>query len=158
MPAPFSGLEAWARRNWWAILVGLVVVAAGGVAALVLEPRRDEPPGVTVPASCSMSADRVVDVRLRGDGEVARLGRGEDGEVEVNGGPCGAATVRTVEAIIVEGADGSQTLIVDLSNGAFAPGSPTRAMGAPRSRSPSTSGPATTRSRSREGRRPTTSR
>jgi len=122
VPAPFSGLEAWARRNWWAILVGLVVVATGGVAALVLELRRDEPPGVTVPASCSMSADRVVDIRLRGDGEVTRLGRGENGEIEVNGEPCGVATVRTVEAIIVEGADGSQTLIVDLSNGAFAPG------------------------------------
>ena len=122
MPAPFSGLVVWARRNWWAILIGLIAVSAGGVAALVLEARRDEPSVIMVPASCSLSADRVVDVRLRGGGEVARLGRGEEGEIEVGGEPCGTATVRNVEAIIVEGAAGSQTLVVDLSDGAFAPG------------------------------------
>lgn len=98
-----------------------MALAAGGVVGLLVEASRDEPL-ITIPSACTLSPDRVVDVRLRGDGERARLRRGRDGEVELNDEPCGAATVRGVEAIVVEGAEGSQTLIVDLSGGAFAPG------------------------------------
>ncbi len=69
-------------------------------------------------SQCSYSA-KTVQLELEA-GDVAWLIKDSDGSIDINGLPCGGATVANTTAIhVVEGTAGIQTLIVDMRGGLF---------------------------------------
>ena len=100
---------------------GLAAAAAAAVAVSLATP---SPAAVT----CNF-AGSVVSVSL-GPGDGATLVRSGN-TIHVNGAACGAATVTNTSKVVVTGAGGGETVTVDLTGGAFTPGSGAEATGAP---------------------------
>ena len=80
---------------------------------------------VDLTAQCSFVSGTLTLALVAGD--MALIARGTTGAIEVNGFPCGAATVATLRAIDVTGDAGDQTLLLDYGAGLFARGTSTRA-------------------------------
>lgn len=123
MPAALRRLDGWARGYWWTIPTALVAVAAGTVVAVLrVSGGPDAVPAAEPPAVCRFGLDRVVDIRIRRERGTVRILRGAGGGFLVNGRQCGEATVRTAQAVAVEGGPGTQTVIIELSGGPFVAG------------------------------------
>jgi Ca2+-binding RTX toxin-like protein len=95
------------RQGSW-----LVALLAGGLLLL--------PVPAQAVVSCGFSAGTAT--VTMGANDTATLARGGAGQINVNGAPCGAATVLNTDTIVVHGAGGAETLVVDLSGGPFEPG------------------------------------
>ncbi|HEX8104190.1 MAG TPA: hypothetical protein VF533_16345 [Solirubrobacteraceae bacterium] len=80
------------------------------------------PGGAAAASTCSFDAAAAKLTVNYASGATARISRTALGAIQVDGVTCGSATVRTVDTIVATGGTGVQQLIVDMTNGQFAPG------------------------------------
>lgn len=100
------------------------IVMAAGLGGVAGAPEA----GATVACSFSASTARVT-VTMTAN-ESAGLSIGADGRILVNGAACGTATRTNTNLISVVGSSsGNETVLIDLSGGAFAPGATSESTG-----------------------------
>ncbi len=124
-PRPGNRRTAPTSRSTWRRTCAITLVAVLAAVGLAL-------PASAHGATCGFSLTTVTITVA--SGETITVGRTVAGDITVTGGgspPCGGATVSAADSIVITGAGGSESVTIDLTNGAFEPGNSAEASGSP---------------------------